>query len=68
MATLTGFVSIHTYPDCVKVGGMHHNNAISDIVESNDLLVTTYLKVKQMLILEKRTEQKEGSLGIYLMN
>lgn len=68
VATLTGFVWIYSYPACEKVGGIHHNNAVGDIVESNDLLTTTNLNVKLMLILEKRTEQREGSLGIYLMN
>lgn len=51
VATLTGFVSIHSYPECVKVGGIHHNNAISDIIESTDLIKTTNLKIKQMMIL-----------------
>lgn len=68
VATLNGFVSIHNYPDTTaKIGGIIHQNQISDIIASEDELKNTSLKIKTMFILEKKTEQREGSLGIYLL-
>jgi len=32
VGALTGFVSIYSYPQCEKIGGIYHNNAVSDIV------------------------------------
>lgn len=52
VATLSGYVSIYAYPDCTKqIGGIHHQNAVSDIIESQDTIKTTNLNVKTMLIL-----------------
>lgn len=68
VANLNGFVSIYEYPDASnKLGGIFHQNQISDIVPSEQELKNTSMKMKIVLILEKRTEQKEGSLGIYLL-
>ena len=68
VANLHGFVSIYNYPDTTnKIGGIFHQNQISDILASEEELKNTKLTIKTMFILEKRTEQKEGSLGIYVM-
>lgn len=59
VASLTGFVSIYAYPDTsTKIGGIHHQNSVSDIIESGDFLKSTNIHVKTMLILEKKTEQR----------
>jgi hypothetical protein len=68
VANLHGFVSIYNYPETTnKIGGIFHQNQISDILASEEELKNTKLTIKTMFILEKRTEQKEGSLGIYVM-
>ena len=68
VANLNGLVSIYDYPNTgSKVGGIFHQNQVSDIVASEDELKNTSLKMKTVFILEKKTEQKEGSLGIYLI-
>ena len=68
VANLSGLVSIYEYPNTVsKVGGIFHQNQVSDIVASEDELKNMSLKMKTVFILEKKTEQKEGSLGIYLI-
>jgi hypothetical protein len=37
VANLFGFISIYNYPDTnAKIGGIIHNNQISDIVASED--------------------------------
>ncbi len=68
VANLYGFVSIYNYPDTTaKVGGIYHQNPISDIVPSEQELKNTSLHMKIVFILEKKTEQKEGSLAVYLL-
>jgi hypothetical protein len=68
VGTVGGQVSIYRFPDTtVKIGGIIHQNPIVDIVTAVGEIKSTNLKLKLMLILEKRTEKREGSLGIYLM-
>ena len=68
VANLNGLVSIYEYPNTdSKVGSIFHQNQVSDIVACEDELKNTSLKMKTVFILEKKTEQKEGSLGIYLI-
>jgi len=68
VANLQGFVSIYNYPETTnKIGGIFHQNQISDILESEEEIKNTKLTIKTIFILEKRAEPKEGSLGIYVV-
>ena len=52
VAELNGFVSIYGFPDTSeKLGGIMHQNYVSDIIESQDTLKNTNLKIKTMFIL-----------------
>lgn len=67
IANMNGLLSIYGYPDTSqKLGVIMHQNQLSDIIASEDELKNTNIKVKTMFILEKKTEQRDGSLGIYL--
>jgi hypothetical protein len=68
IANLYGFVSIYNYPDTTnKIGGIYHQNQVSDIIATESEIKNTNIKMKMMFVLEKRTDQKEGSLGIYVL-
>jgi hypothetical protein len=40
---------------------------VSDIIATESEIKNTNIKMKMMFVLEKRTDQKEGSLGIYVL-
>ena len=67
MVNLNGLFSIYEPNTGSKLGGIFHQNQVSDIVAFEDELKNTSLKIKTVFILEKKTKQKEGSLGIYLI-
>lgn len=68
VANYTGLVSIYEYPNIgKKIGAIYHQNQISDILFSEEEFRNTNVKMKTLFILEKRNEQKVGSLGIYLI-
>lgn len=68
VGTIGGQLSIYRYPDTTqKVGGIWLQNQVNDIVTTVGEIKTTSLKMKIMFILEKKSDQREGSLGIYLI-
>ena len=68
VGTLWGELSLYLYPDTTqKVGGIMHQNTVNDIVFCEESLKNTGTKIKYMLILEKRTDKKEGLLGFYIL-
>jgi hypothetical protein len=68
VGTIGGQLSIYRYPDTTqKIGGIWLQNQVNDIVTTVGEIKTTSLKMKIMFILEKKSDQREGSLGIYLI-
>lgn len=68
VGTIGGQLSIYRYPDTTqKVGGIWLQNQVNDIVTTVGEIKTTSLKMKIMFILEKKSDQRDGSLGIYLI-
>jgi len=68
VGTLGGDLSIYRFPDTAeRVGGIMHQNSVTDIVFCEEELKNTGTKVKYMLVLERRTDKREGSLGFYIL-
>jgi len=56
VGTVGGQLSIYRFPDTTqKIGGIFHQNTIVDIVTAVGEIKSTNLKLKLMLILEKKT-------------
>lgn len=68
VANRFGQVSIYRYPDLSKkIGGIYHQNDVNNIVSGQTLLVNTGVTVNFVMILEAKSDQRPGSLGIYVL-
>lgn len=67
VGSLNGQMSIYGLPSKQKVGLIMHQNPLSDVISTVGELKATNIKMRIMFILEKQTEQKEGSFGVYLI-
>jgi hypothetical protein len=68
VGTVGGDLSIYRFPDTTdRIGAIMHQNTVTDIVFCEEELKNTGTKVKYMLVLERKTDKKEGSLGFYIL-
>jgi hypothetical protein len=68
VGTVGGDLSIYQFPDTTeRVGAIMHQNSVTDIVYCEEELKNTGTKVKYMLVLERKTDKREGSLGFYIL-
>jgi hypothetical protein len=68
VGTVVGDLSIYRFPDTSeRIGGILHQNCVNDIVYCEEELKNTGTKIKYMLVLERKTDKRDGSLGIYTL-
>lgn len=67
-SSMNGEVSIVDMSNnCKKIGAILHQQTVLDIICSNVQVKSTGVCLKLIYILEKKTEAKEGSFSVYLI-
>lgn len=68
VGTVGGDLSFYNYPDTTeRIGAILHQNSVTDVVVSEEELKNTGTKIKYMLVLERKNDKKDGSLGFYIL-
>lgn len=68
VGTVGGDLTIYRFPDTTeRIGAIMHQNSVTDIVYCEEELKNTGTKIKYMIVLERKTDKRDGSLGFYIL-